>query len=76
MQYILTQEEMDALKSRIPVKQYEEKNDTIDQMRDLFVKASGCIHLPRTSEKHMWYCDDCPLADISHACTLSKEFSK
>jgi hypothetical protein len=84
MQFILTQEEMDILKSRVDKTVVAALQSTIDQLRVIHVEKHGCIHLyypnpgkdPEIEKKNVRYCDDCTLANIKDACSKSKNFSQ
>jgi len=70
VQYILTQEELDA---RVPRKELEETQKEIQQVAGLLEKQVGCWRL--TASRH-GYCDDCPLGKLRRICTKSREWSK
>lgn len=72
MQYILNEEEMEALSSR------ETKEDTENRKKEsaiafrLIVDEIGCW-----KEKRVYgYCDDCPLLDLETICTHYRDVSQ
>lgn len=92
MQYILTQEELNNLRTK---KDYEDLRKEIKILESALEWARDkiarkCIHTH--DEEHIVYCDECPLSDIggrgkeakrrpthriSNAiCTLDREYSK
>ncbi len=82
MQYILTQEELDALVPRVDL---VERDAYLEVARLLVLKHSKttCIHdRPRHHGRAGGYCDDCPLSDVllrgstNRLCTLPKNYSK
>jgi hypothetical protein len=80
MQFILTQEEYDALQARPTVKDGEEMMGALEEARLALLKGSGyrCIH---REGKTSGYCDGCPVAAIAYPiyhriCGLPKNWSK
>ena len=76
MQYLLTQEEMDKVNKKVSPEVVSALKETIDKMREIIMynNDEGCIHSKQ--RQPMYYCDDCPLANIPNACTLDKDFSQ
>ncbi len=80
MQYILTQEEKDAL---VPLERLERRDKVIEIAREMILKASKftCIH--KSKDKYDNYCNDCPLGMLKchkdaadYLCRLSQSYSK
>lgn len=71
MQYILTQQELDAL---TPVKGLQERNEALEVARKLIISDEKC--------HKTYYCSDCPIGKIedgairNHICMKSKHWPK
>ncbi len=71
MQYILTQEEKDAL---TPVKGLQERNEALEVARKIIVSDDECLKIH--------YCCDCPIGIIpdqvarNHICLRAKHWPK
>ena len=67
MQYILTQEERDALVPKGDLKRMEKKRDVLVQIALAMLKVIDknclCVHDPEGDGRMCGYCDDCPLAE-------------
>lgn len=74
MQYLLTPEEYQELKSRISVKTYEQALTKIGTLNKKILELTGfkCIH---EHNGGFGYCDFCPLSKLE-TCMLPKQHSK
>ena len=83
MQYILTQQEYDAL---TPVKRLQDANEALETCRKELLSANNftCIHESKSNNRRYFgYCDDCPVSfkRVGHEnsrliCAHSKNYSK
>jgi hypothetical protein len=73
MQYILTEDEY---KNLVPRHKYNDALDESQKLRELVLKFSKfkCIHERNRSNDDDYYCDNCPLAEMS--CGRCKDFSQ
>lgn len=73
MQYILTEDEYRNL---VPLKKYNDALDESQKLRELVLKVSKfkCIHERNHRYSYDYYCDKCPLAEMS--CGKCKDFSQ
>jgi hypothetical protein len=87
VQYILTQEEYNAL---TPAKGLYERFEALEIAKQIILAESGftCIHTPAHMSTRLGtesvggYCDDCPISkDVEHSvskhiCILNRNYSK
>lgn len=84
MQFLLSKEELDALR---PQDEVEIRNKALEAARDEILKQANytCIHKDEDEFAHYRVCDDCPCSSIGDGkeyklfeliCTDTKEYSQ
>jgi hypothetical protein len=80
MQYILTDEEYQAL---VPAKTLQKHKEALEIARGKLLSATGFTYIHESDSRHEEYCDDCPCSpydvDYSHCeliCTKPKNYSQ